>query len=256
MSLISPLMPLPSQRPGYILRSLPMVFVLLTSALLPSPAWARNKQILAVRWREGDPQCSLLKGNDGLYHYSLEYETEKITMTVDTQELQKTRRTLNHVFRVLLTFRNTGTKPLEIGPGGISLELVDHYHVRMGSLDPDDFSYRIQDDSDELVHQSERELKKHPERKAVIEAKLKEHEKLVTEWLEYLSTKALQDVTLDTGQPEITGMVFFNTKTKWKGDWKKEESFVLRIPGEKVVFEFPFTLPPKGEPVLQERPLE
>ena len=216
-----------------------------------------DNRTLVVRWREGDPQCGLVKGSDGLYRYALEYETEKITMTIDPEELQKTRRTLRHVFRVLLTFRNTGTTPLEIAPDNISLELVDHFQVRMSSLDPDDFSYRIQDDSDELVHQSERELKKHPERRELIEAKLKEHEKLVTEWLEYLSTKALQDVTLDTGQPEVTGMVFFNTKTKWKGDWKKEEHFVLRIPGEKVVFEFPFTLPPPGEePSLRERPIE
>jgi hypothetical protein len=219
---------------------------------------AKDKPVPAVRWQEGDPQCTLQKSKDGLYHYSLSYETEKITLTVDTQELQKTRRTLKHVFRVLLTFQNTGTTPLEIGPDSISLELVDHFHARMSSLDPEDFSYRIQDDSDELIHQSERELKKHPERKEVIEAKLKEHEKLVTEWLEYLSTQALTDVTLDTGRPEITGMVFFNTKTKWKGDWKKEENFVLRIPGDKVVFEFPFTLPPKGveEPELRERPTE
>jgi hypothetical protein len=234
------------------------LFLLLSTPLLAGlKVWAKDKPIPAVRWREGDPQCSLVKSADGLYHYSLEYETEKITMTVDTEELQKTRRTLNHVFRVLLTFRNTGTTPIDVGPGHISLELVDHYHVRMNSLDPDNFSDHIQDDSDELIHQSERELKKHPERKELIEAKLREHEKLVTEWLEYLSTNALQDVTLDTGRPQITGMVFFNTKTRWKGEWKKEETFVLRIPGEKKVFEFPFTLPPLGEePSLRERPIE
>jgi hypothetical protein len=175
-------------------------------------------------------------------------------MTLDSQELEKTRRTLNHVFRVLLTFRNNGTIPIQVGPGKISLELVDHFGVRMGALDPDDFSYTLQDDSDELVHQSERELKKHPERKALIEAKLREHEKLVTEWLEYVSTKALQDNQLDSGQPEITGMVFFRTQTKWKGDWKKQENFLLRIPVEKLVFEFPFTLPPRGEgPTLRQR---
>ena len=234
--------------------------LLLSSFMLfwpPASAKKTGKGVPVVRWREGDPQCALLKGDDGLYHYSLEYETEKITMTVDTQELEKTRRTLNHVFRVLLTFRNTGTIPVEIGPAKITLELVDHFHILMSSLDADDFSYRIQDDSDELIHQSERELKHHPERRELIEAKLKEHEKLVTEWLEYLSTKALQGVTLDTGRPEITGMVFFNTKTKWKGDWKREENFILRIPGGKVVFEFPFTLPPAGEaPSLRARPTE
>lgn len=179
-------------------------------------------------------------------------------MTIDPSELQKTRRTLEHVFRVLLTFQNTGTRPLNIGPEKISLELVDHFRIRTSSLDADDFSHKVQDDSDELVYQSERELKKHPERKSVIETRLKEHEKLVTEWLEYLSTHALEDVTLDRGRPETTGMVFFNTKTKWKGDWKQEENFVLRIPGEKVVFEFPFTLPPKGEeePSLRQRPAQ
>jgi hypothetical protein len=250
--------------PFYCMLCLPHATRIAIVLLLLSPftmiaAWAKktDKGAPVVRWREGDPQCALLKSDDGLYHYSLEYETEKITMTVDTQELEKTRRTLNHVFRVLLTFRNAGTIPVEIGPAKITLELVDHFHILMSSLDADDFSYRIQDDSDELIHQSERELKHHPERRELIEAKLKEHEKLVTEWLEYLSTKALQGVTLDTGRPEITGMVFFNTKTKWKGDWKREENFILRIPGEKVVFEFPFTLPPAGEaPSLRVRPTE
>jgi hypothetical protein len=243
---------LPRLRIAHVLVCIALIF--------PISVSAKQKQIQAVRWREGDPQCTLQKSSDGLYHYALSYETESITLTIDPQELQKTRRTLKHVFRVLLTFRNSGTTPLLVGPENITLELVDHFHVRMSSLDPEDFSYRIQDDSDELIHQSERELKKHPERKELIEAKLKEHEKLVTEWLEYLSTQALSDVTLDTGRPEITGMVFFSTKTKWKGDWKSEENFVLRIgdSGDRVVFEFPFTLPPKGqeEPQLIERPAQ
>jgi hypothetical protein len=244
--------------PDRVRRPLFLVVLFWLVITTPTTAWAKDSPLLAVRWREGDPQCSLQKSKDGLYHYSLSYETESITMTIDPLELQKTRRTLNHVFRVLLTFRNSGRIPLQVGPENISLELVDHFQVRMSSLDPEDLSYRIQDNSDELVHQSERELKNHPERKDVIEAKLKEHEKLVTQWLEYLSTQALEDVTLDTGQPQITGMVFFNTKTKWKGDWKQEENFVLRIPGDKVVFEFPFTLPPKGEeaPELRERPAQ
>lgn len=230
--------------------------VLLLLAVASSAAGTKQKsERPAIRWREGDPQCTLLKSADGLYHYSLAYETLTITVTLDAQELEKTRRTLNHVFRVLLTFRNRGTVPIDIGPGNISLELVNHFGVRLMSLDPDDFAYQIQDDSDELIHQSERELKNHPERKPIIEAKLREHEKVVTEWLEYLSTKALQAVQLNTGQPEVTGMVFFSTRTKWKGDWKKEENFVLRVPAQKMVFEFPFALPPRGEgPTLRERP--
>lgn len=229
--------------------------VLLLTVISAAAGPRRKPDVPTVRWQEGDPQSTLVKGSDGLYRYSLAYETLKITMIIDSQELEKTRRTLNHVFRVLLTFHNGGTVPIDVGPQNIHLELVNHFAVRLNSLDPDDFSYQIQEDSDELIHESERELKKHPERKALIEAKLREHEKLVTQWLEYVSTKALQDVRLDTGQPEVTGMVFFSTKTKWKGDWKKEENFVLRIPVEKMVFEFPFTLPPRGEnPTLRERP--
>lgn len=220
-----------------------------------SAASSSKNQKPTIRWQQADPQSFLVKTPDGLYHYGLEYETLKITMTLDPQELQKTKRTLSHVLRILLTFQNSGTQPIDIGPEGVSLEFADHQHVRMSALDPDDFSYRIQDDSDELIHQSERELQKHPERKALIESKLREHEKVVTEWLEYLSTKALQDVQLNTGEPEVTGMVFFKTETKWKGDWKKEENFVLRVPALKKIFEFPFTLPPHGEgPTLRERP--
>ena len=219
-----------------------------------SPAKKPPRGPAIVRWSQGAPECSLSKGDDGIYRYTLSYETLTITMGVDNQELEKTRRTLKHVFGVLLTFRNRGTVPISVSSDHMTLELAQHFHVRLPAEDPDDLSYRIQDDSDELVHQSERELKRHPERKEVVEARLREHEKLVTEWLEFLSTKALRPATLDTGRPELTGLVLFPTKTKWKGDWKKQEDFVLRIPMEKVVFEFPFALPPPGkEPVLRQR---
>jgi hypothetical protein len=232
-----------------------LVWLLIFSSI---PVWASKKPAPGppvVRWNESDPACTLVKGEDGIYRYSVEYETLKLTMAVDNQELEKTKRTLEHVFRLLLTVRNRGTVPVKLLPGEASLELVQHFHIRMTSLDPDDLSARIQNDSDELVHQSERELRRHPERKEVVEKRLREHEKLVTEWLEYLSSKTLQDVTLDTGQPEVTGLVLFSTKTKWKGSWKKQEDFVLRVPVEKIIFEFPFTLPPSGEePVLRQRP--
>jgi len=101
----------------------------------------------------------------------------------------------------------------------------------------------------------QREIKKHPERKDTAETRLKEHERVVSETLEYVTTQALRDVKLDSGQPEVSGVVLFGTRTKWKGDWKKQEDFVLRIPLEKVILEFPFTLPPPGdEPALRHRP--
>jgi hypothetical protein len=124
----------------------------------------------------------------------------------------------------------------------------------MSSVDPDTFSARIQSDTEELQHQSERELKNHPERKEAVEKRLQEHTKIVSEWQEYLSAKTLRNATLDTGQPEISGLVLFNTRTKWKGDWKKAENLVLRVPLQNFVLEFPFRLPPNDEgPELRQR---
>jgi hypothetical protein len=228
--------------------------------LLLPVAWgksAKNSEKIAVaRWTADCSECSLERAEDGTYHYSLSYETLKITLIVDPRELAKTRFTLEHVFEVVLTFHNRGTLPIQISPDHIDLELVDHHRVRLHSVDPDDFSTRIQNDSDELVHQSERELKKHPERKDVVENRLKEHEKVVTQWLEHLSTKALRDTRLDTGQPEVSGLVLFDTRSRWLGDWKEQENLVLRIPMGKTVFEFPFTLPPPGDaPALRPRPM-
>jgi hypothetical protein len=137
----------------------------------------------------------------------------------------------------------------------MTLELVDHFHVIMRSEDPDELSSRIQDDSDELVHQSERELKRYPERRQVVEARLREHENVVAQSQEYLSAKTLRGMTLTPTQGEVTGLVFFPTRSKWKGDWKSQENLVLRLPIGGVVMEFPFTLPPVGEaPQLRQRP--
>lgn len=225
----------------------------------PGAAKDRRRGPPIVRWQEGSPdcECTLEKTKDGFFRYSLGFETLHISMSVDNQELEKTRRMAGRVFGVILTIRNRGTIPIKLYPGYITLELADHFHVRLQAEDPDSFSYRLQDDSDELVHQSERELKKHPERKQVIEDRLREHEKFVTEWLQFVSTQSLRDITLDTGQPEVTGWVFFDTRTKWKGSWKKQEEFVLRIPTDNAVFEIPFILPPPGEePELRERSQE
>jgi len=242
-------------------RSLPVSIVLIASLLIVSGGQAKGKEKKSkyptVTWREGDRECTLSKEGDGLYRYGLGFETLQVTMAIDSQETEKTKRNLEHVFIVLLTFRNRGTVPIKINMEGISLELVDHYHVRMSSLDPDRLSDRIQADTEELEHQTERELKDHPERKVTIETRLQEHTKLVSEWQEYLSAKTLRDTTLDTGQPEVSGLVLFNTRSKWKGDWKSEENFILRIPLESVTVEFPFRLPPTDEgPELRKRQSE
>ncbi len=243
---------------AWLLRTCSLVALLSLAAPLPaSPprAKARPAGPPVIRWTEGGPDCTLVKGADGINRYSLSYETLRVGVAVDNQEIEKTQRTLEHVFRILLTVQNRGTLPVDVEPQKMTLELADHFHVIMKSEDPDELSARIQDDSDELVHQSERELKQYPERKGVVETRLREHEKIVAEWQEYLSAKTLRGMTLQPGQGEVSGLVFFPTRSKWKGDWKKEEHLIFRLPIANVVLEFPLTLPPPGEaPQLRQRP--
>jgi hypothetical protein len=237
----------------------PFFCLLLLAMALPQPtnAWGKKQRSgpPGVRWREGDRDCTLTKGADGIYRYSLSYEAIAATLAVDSQEVEKTRRTLEHMFRIVVTVRNRGTVPVEIEPQRITLEMVDHLHLVMKAEDPEQLSARIRDDSDELAHEGERELKKHPERKTAVEERLRDHEELVAQWQEYLTGKTLRAVTLDHGQPEATGLVVFPTQSKWKGDWKQQEHFIVRIPIANFLLEFPFTLPPPGElPQLRKRP--
>jgi hypothetical protein len=61
-------------------------------------------------------------------------------------------------------------------------------------------------------------------------------------------------VQLGAGNPETSGWVLFSTQSKWIGEWKKPEEFVLRIPlGDRVV-EFPFAVPAQqGDLILRKR---
>jgi hypothetical protein len=59
---------------------------------------------------------------------------------------------------------------------------------------------------------------------------------------------------MDTANTSASGWVFFNTQNKWIGGWKAQEEFVLRVPLQGKIFEFPFKLPPKaGELLLRKR---
>ena len=72
----------------------------------------------------------------------------------------------------------------------------------------------------------------------------------------FLSTHSLREATLNPGDPEVGGWIFFETKSKWIGDWKKQETFLLRFRFKNRVFEFPFTLPPsEGDLILRRREL-
>ena len=214
-----------------------------------------KSKIPAVRWDEGRPGCTFTRGDDGKYRYGLWSEDAGITLAVDSQELEKVHRRHEPFFGVLLTLRYRGQGELDFDTDNISLEFVKHFKVVQTSLDPDDFSAKVQNDADELDHQIAREIEKHPEKKAEKEALVQAFLKDSTELQEFVGKNSLRATRMGPGNPEISGWVLFSTESKWIGAWKKQEELILRVPLGGTVFEFPFKLPPKpGEVLLRKRP--
>jgi len=122
------------------------------------------------------------------------------------------------------------------------------------ALKPDDYIQKIQADADALDDETRRVIAKHPDQKSSREARLQDYQKSVSELIEFLGKNSLRSAHLDRSHPEASGWVFFNTANKWLGGWKAQEEFVLRVPLEGKIFEFPFKLPPKaGELLLRKR---
>jgi hypothetical protein len=213
----------------------------------------KNK-IPAVRWDEQTPGCTFSRGDDGKYRYGLWSGDVGVTLMVDAQELEKVHRRHEPFFSVLLNVRYRGQGALDLATENISLEFVKHFQVMQTSLDPDDFSERVQNDADELDHQTAREIEKHPEKKEEKEAYVRAFQKDSAELLEFLSKNTLRPARLDPGIPETSGWVLFSVNSKWISGWKKQEEFILRVPLDGKMFEFFFKLPPKpGEVMLRRR---
>jgi hypothetical protein len=213
-----------------------------------------KSKIPAVRWDEDRPGCTFTRGDDGKYRYGLWSDDGGITLAVDSQELEKVHRRHEPFFGVLLTLRYRGQGELDFDTNNISLEFVKHFKVVQTSLDPDDFSAKVQNDADELDHQIAREIEKHPEKKAEKEALVQAFLKDSTELQEFVGKNSLRATRMGPGNPEISGWVLFSTESKWIGAWKKQEELILRVPFGGTVFEFPFTLPPTpGEVLLRKR---
>jgi hypothetical protein len=206
------------------------------------------------RWDEARPGCTFSRSEDGKYQYGLWFDNVGITVAVDSQELEKVRRRHEPFFGVLLSVRYRGQGELEVSAENFSLEFVKHFQVVQSSLDPDDFSARVQNDADELDHQTARELEKHPEQKESKELYMRAFQKDAAELLEFVSKNSLRTSRLSPSNPEVNGWVLFSTRSKWIGGWKKQEEFILRLPLAGKIFEFPFRLPPKeGELLLRRR---
>jgi len=233
------------------------VGVVFISSLLCPPAFAsKNKNgIPAVRWAEGNPGCTFSKDNDGKYRYGMWSDDVGIIVAVDSQELEKVHRRHEPFFAVLLTVRYRGQASLDFSADNISLEFVNHFRVVQTSLDPDGFAAKIQADTDTLNDQTAREIEEHPEEKEQKQAYVRAFLKDSAELEEFVGKNSLRATRLGAGQDQVSGWVLFSTESKWMGSkWKKQEAFVLRVPAQGKVFEFPFTLPPKpGETILRKR---
>lgn len=218
------------------------------------PRSPRDKPSPAVRWNEQTPGCTFSRTDDGKFRYGIWSGDLGVTISVDTQELEKVHRRHEPFFSVLIDVRYRGHGTLDFDGGMSTLEFLRHFHTVQPTLDPDEFAQKIQTDADALDHETAREIEKHPEKKNQREAFERTFQKETTELLDFVSKSTLRPVRLDAGNPEISGWDLFSISSKWIGGWKKPEEFILRVPIDQKVFEFPFQLPPKpGEIRLRKR---
>jgi hypothetical protein len=244
-------------------RAAPGFAVCIASVALASLFWCgsahgegsnQKEKIPAVRWDEQTPGCTFSRSDDGFYHYGLWYGDVGVTLSVDSQELEKVHRRHEPFFSVLLKIRYRGQGTLDVDTANIGLEFLKHFQVVQTALDPDDFAQKIQSDADALDHQTAREIEKHPEKKEEKETYVRVYQKESAELLEFVSKNSLRPARLNPGNAEISGWVLFSTTSKWISGWKRQEDFILRIPLDGKIFEFPFRLPPKpGEVMLRKR---
>jgi len=218
--------------------------------------WAGDKAVLpTLRWAESQPGCTFSADDDGKYRYGLWTDEFGIILAVDSQELQKAVLRTEPIFAVLLTVRYRGQESLSLKPAGISLEFVKHSHDVQTALEPDNLATKFWNDAARFSAETEQAIRKHPEQSAGKLAALEEHKKNVGQMLEFLKTRSLREVRVDPGHPEAAGWVYFSARSKWVGDWKKQEEFVLRIEVSGRTIEFPFALPPShGDLILRRRP--
>jgi hypothetical protein len=230
-----------------------LLAVLLISAAHATPP-GPNKTPAALPWEEGAPGCTFSRDDDGKYRYGLWTGDFGVVLAVDSQELEKVRRRAQPMLAVLLTVHYRGKDSAYVAPGKITLEFVEHYHDVHAALDPDDLATKQQKDIDALVEETERGIRKHPEKKDEKEAVLSARQKDAAEMIEFLKTRTLRAMTLNSDHPDASGWLLFSTKSKWIDNLQKQEEFVLRVPvGDRVV-EFPFSLPTsEGDLILRRR---
>jgi hypothetical protein len=230
----------------------------LLATLLVSTAGAipsHDKPTVPIsRWTEGLPGCTFSADDDGRYRYGLWTNDFGIVLAVDSQELQKASRHTEPILTLNLTLRYRGKDFLSLDPGTITLEFVSHSRDLHSALNPVELAARFKEDSKRFTEATERNIEKHPGKKAGLESALQEHQKNIAEMLTFFDARSLRTLRLDPAHSEVAGWVYFSASSKWIGGWKKQEEFILRIPLADQVIEFPFALPPsEGDLLLRRR---
>ncbi len=200
--------------------------------------------------------CTLRESDDGRRYYGVTSGDYEITLAVDRQELEKIPHRARPMFGVFVSFQYKGQRQFEVQQNRFTLEFTKHFQVVQTSLDPDDLLKTLQENVDDLTDEVERhQVKKHPEQKDQMETELQARLKDYTEMMDFISTRALRPMTLDGSNSSASGWVFFSIKNKFIGPWRRPEQFVLRLPVEDVIVEFPFSVPPEpGKVILRHRP--
>jgi hypothetical protein len=227
----------------------------LLTAATPSSASSKKNANPTLRWAESQPGCTFSRDTDGKYRYALWTADYGVVVAVDSQELQLAhKRVPEPYFAVQLTVRYRGQSVLVVNPRKATLEFVKHFKLIQPALDPESFAHTTQADADEVEHQTQREIEKHPERKEDREKYVQAYQKDAAEFLEFLTSRTLPAVRLDPTHAEVSGWILFSAKSKWVGEWKKPEEFVLQLPLGDRILEFPFALPPqRGDLILRQR---
>jgi hypothetical protein len=220
---------------------------LIVPLLLCSSVFAADQSAPpTLRWTEGAPNCTVRAGDDGHTYYEISASDFDITLSVDRQELEKSPHRAMPMLGVLLTIHDKGSKQLEVQQNRFTLEFVKHFQVVQSSFDPDGMLQHLQANITDLTDEVERhQVAKHPDQKERKEAELQARLKDYTEMMDFVSTHALRPGMLDPSNSSVSGWVFFSTRNKWIGPWRRPEQFILRLPVENVIVEFPFELPPK-----------
>ena len=225
-----------------------ITFVFLSSWILAAT------QPTTLRWTEGAADSTVRAEPDGHTYYTFSHGNFDVTLAIDNQELEKVNRRVVPMVGVMLTFHYKGTGQFEIEQHQFTLQFSKHFQVVQSSLDPDQMLLHLEEDVEELSRKSKHHAGKDGDPKDQQGSELQASIKDCVEMMVFVSTRALRPEAINSNSSG-SGWVFFSTKSRWIGPWQRPEKFVLRVPAQNVIVEFPFELPPReAKPELRLRP--